>query len=230
MPQRRRRGAGFEGSGGLVADAGVPASGVVPAFDPFEDRGGELGPGGPGAPGRGARVARWTRSSRSWCCRRSWRPCPCCRAARPHAAGARRSRTWIATRGRCAGPWSPGRGGGVPAGHLQGVDDELAAEVVGDGPAHDHAGPHVQDRAAVDLPLTGGVLGDVGAPQPVRAVGGELALHQIVVHGCRRRGPAGLPRGWIPCRPTSLSSRATRSRLTTRPRPRVSSACTRGAP
>jgi hypothetical protein len=53
--------------------------------------------------------------------------------------------------------------------------------VVGDRPAHDPSAEHVEDRAAVDLPGPGGVLGDVGAPQPVRPIGDELALHQVLM-------------------------------------------------
>jgi hypothetical protein len=39
----------FDLVGAVVADAGVASDGVVEGFDPFEDRGCELGPGGPGA-------------------------------------------------------------------------------------------------------------------------------------------------------------------------------------
>ena len=46
----------------------------------------------------------------------------------------------------------PGCGLAAPGGHLQGVDDQLGAHVVGDRPAHDAAGEHVEDGAAVDLP------------------------------------------------------------------------------
>ena len=72
------------------------------------------------------------------------------------------------------------------AGHVEGVDDELGAEVVGDRPAHDPAGPGVDDDGEIDPALTGGLLGDVGDPQPVGSVGTELAVHQIV----RRTAPA----------------------------------------
>jgi len=56
-----------------------------------------------------------------------------------------------------------------------GVDDEFGADVVRDRPAHDSPGPDVDHGGAVDLPLGGGVFGDVGAPEPVRAVGDEPA-------------------------------------------------------
>ena len=43
------------------------------------------------------------------------------------------------------------------------------------GPLDDLAAEDVQDRAAVDLALAGRVLGDVGAPQPIRGMGDELS-------------------------------------------------------
>jgi hypothetical protein len=59
------------------------------------------------------------------------------------------------------------------------------ADVVGDRPAHDRAAKYVEHGAAVDLPGAGGVLGDAGAPEPVRTVGDE-ALHQVLVRGRHR--------------------------------------------
>src|SRR3954447_23610293 len=50
---------------------------------------------------------------------------------------------------------------------------------------------HVLDRTQVDLPLAGGVLGNVGQPQLVRRGSGEAALDQVVMHG--RSGPLGFP-------------------------------------
>ena len=70
-----------------------------------------------------------------------------------------------------------------PAGHVQGVEDQLGAQVIGYRPAHDPAGPYVQDDGAVQPALDGAVLGDVGDPQLVRAVGAELAADQVRVRG-----------------------------------------------
>ena len=47
------------------------------------------------------------------------------------------------------------------------------------GPAHHAAGERVEDHAAVQLALAGGVLGDVGDPQLIGGVPGELALDQV---------------------------------------------------
>jgi len=120
------------------------------------------------------------------------------------------------------GPAPPGR-------HLQGVDGEFGADVVGDRPAHDGAAEHVEHGAAVDLPGPGWMLGDVGAPQSVRAIGEETALDSVFVW--RRIGRLCL-RCWVfppmPARPVNRSSRATRLRPTRMPIPRRSSPWMRG--
>jgi hypothetical protein len=66
------------------------------------------------------------------------------------------------------------RGLSAPDGHLERVDDQLVAHVVGDRPAHDAAAPGVEDDGQVDLALAGGVLGHVHDPQPVLARKDEL--------------------------------------------------------
>jgi hypothetical protein len=80
-----------------------------------------------------------------------------------------------------------GFGAAAPDRHLQGVDDQFGAHVIGDRPAHDAAVEHIQHRAAVHRAGAGGVLGDVGAPQSVGRVGDELTPYQVVVD--RRGGP-----------------------------------------
>ena len=77
----------------------------------------------------------------------------------------------------------PGLGAALPAGHLQGVDDELGADVVRDRPADDASGERVHDGAAVDPSVVGAVLGDVGEPHPIRRLSDELALDEVVVGG-----------------------------------------------
>jgi hypothetical protein len=73
----------------------------------------------------------------------------------------------------------PGRWSASPAGHVQGVDDQLGAQVVGDGPAHHPAGEHVEHDCAVHPALAGAVLGHVGDPQRIRTVRAESAVDQI---------------------------------------------------
>lgn len=67
-----------------------------------------------------------------------------------------------------AGLWAA-----LPADHLEGVDEELGADVVGDGPADDPSGERVDDGAAVNPAVGGAVLGDVGEPDPVGSLGAE---------------------------------------------------------
>lgn len=50
-----------------------------------------------------------------------------------------------------------------------------------DGVAHDAAREGVLDGAQIQLALAGGVLGDVCEPQPVRPVGGDIALDPVIV-------------------------------------------------
>ena len=80
----------------------------------------------------------------------------------------------------------PGRGPAAPDRHLQGIDDQLGAHVIGDRPAHHLPGEHVEHRRAVDLPGPGGVLGDVGAPQQIRPSGHEPSLHEVLVNRLSR--------------------------------------------
>jgi hypothetical protein len=70
-------------------------------------------------------------------------------------------------------------------------DSELGGHPFGDRVADDPVRKHVLDRAAVELPFDGRVLGDVGQPHRVGPIGGEVALYQVVVH--RRPGPLARP-------------------------------------
>ncbi len=62
--------------------------------------------------------------------------------------------------------------------------------MVGDRPANDDPAEDVEHGGAVDLALGGGVLGDVGDPQPIGTFGDESALHQVLMHRRRRVGTA----------------------------------------
>jgi hypothetical protein len=53
-------------------------------------------------------------------------------------------------------------------GHVEGVQDELGAQMVGHRPADDPPREGVQDHRQVQPALTGALLGDVGHPQLVR--------------------------------------------------------------
>jgi len=68
----------------------------------------------------------------------------------------------------------------APDGHLHGVDHELGADVVGDGPADDPAAEGVEHHRDVDLALGRRVLGHVHHPQPVSLGGIEGPVDQVV--------------------------------------------------
>lgn len=79
--------------------------------------------------------------------------------------------------------------GGITASRhrvVQGVHRETGFHSVRDRVADDPAGEHVFDGAEVELALVGPVLGDVGQPEFVDVVCGEVALHEVVVD--RRSG------------------------------------------
>jgi len=77
-------------------------------------------------------------------------------------------------------------------GHVQGVQDQLGAEMVGHRPADDPAGERVEDDSEVQPALTGALLGDVSDPQAVGSWWSELALDQIRGR-CRGRVAASEP-------------------------------------
>jgi hypothetical protein len=67
-----------------------------------------------------------------------------------------------------------------PDGHLQGVDDELGADVIGDGPAHDPSAPRIDDDRDIDLALASRVFCDVADPEAIRPIDAELAVDQVI--------------------------------------------------
>ena len=75
---------------------------------------------------------------------------------------------------------------------VEGVNGEPRCHPISHRVADDPPAAGDLDRAEVELPLSGGVLGDVGQPQPVDLLGGEGALDKVVVD--RRAGLAVSPR------------------------------------
>jgi hypothetical protein len=64
--------------------------------------------------------------------------------------------------------------------HVQRVDDELGAHVIGHRPANDRAGVGVLNGGEVQPALPGAQVGDVGEPQHVRGSRPELALNKVI--------------------------------------------------
>ena len=84
----------------------------------------------------------------------------------------------------------------LPEGHVEGIEHEPRAQVVGHGPAHHAAAEGIQHDGEEQEPGPGRDVGDVRDPEPVGCVGAEVALDQV-----RRRTGAR-----IPCRrPRSLA-------------------------
>ena len=80
-------------------------------------------------------------------------------------------------------------GPALPEGHVEGIEHEPCAQVVGHGPADHAAAEGIQHDGEEEEPGPGGDVGDVGAPKPIGCVGGEGALDQV-----RRRAGARIPR------------------------------------
>ncbi len=87
----------------------------------------------------------------------------------------------------------PRFGAAAPAGHLERVDDDLRSDPVRDRPPHDPPRVRVDHGRAVEPSVFRAVLRDVAEPQPVRGVGAELPLHEVLVGRGVRLPPAPLP-------------------------------------
>jgi hypothetical protein len=125
----------------------------------------------------------------------------------------------------------PGRGTPLADGHVERIQGQLGAQVVGDRPADHAAGERVQDHRDEQPAFVGALLGDVGQPQPIGPGGVTVRSTRSgagVANRSRRVSPPRRRR-WTPCRPCSRSNRATRLRPTRTSRPRRSSAWTRGS-
>ena len=71
-------------------------------------------------------------------------------------------------------------------GHVEGVQDQLGAQVLSHRPAHNSPGEGVQDHRQVQPALTGVLLGDVGHPQPVWRWRQEVPFDEVRC-GCSGR-------------------------------------------
>ncbi len=64
-------------------------------------------------------------------------------------------------------------------GHLQGIQHQLRAEVMGHGPPDDAAAEGVEHHGEVEETRSRRHIGDVGDPEPVRCLGREHAIDEI---------------------------------------------------
>jgi hypothetical protein len=63
--------------------------------------------------------------------------------------------------------------------HVERVQDQLGAQVLSHGPAHNSQGEGVQDHREIQPALAGALLGDIGDPEPVGAGRLEVTLDEI---------------------------------------------------
>lgn len=87
---------------------------------------------------------------------------------------------------------APGhRLGASAAGHglLESVHGQRGLHPAGHGAPHNPSGVEILGRTEVELALSGGVLGDVGQPQPVGLLGREVPADVAIMHGWSWTGP-----------------------------------------
>jgi hypothetical protein len=83
----------------------------------------------------------------------------------------------------------------APDGHLQGVQDQFGAQRPGGLPADQVAAKGVDDQGHIDKAGPGRHIGQVGDPQLIGSLRGEVPLHQVGGSSggrIRRGGPLGL--------------------------------------
>ena len=178
---------GLEGDGAVHSNAGMTSFGIVPALYPFEDGIGKLVAGLPffrveqfelhRAPKRLDQRIVVTITNGAHGSEKS-------RGAKPLTEDPRSIlATVIGVQYRL---FIAGLFIGLAAnnGHAQGVGDQFGAHVPGNRPADDKPGIGVQHRGAVQGTFPGGVLGDIGNPQPIRLGDGEIAVDQIRAGCC----------------------------------------------
>jgi hypothetical protein len=103
----------------------------------------------------------------------------------------------------------PGRGPAPPERHLQGVDNELGAHVIGHAPADDPPREHILDSGHLEPALPASEVGDVGDPDPSGSFGREGPIDKVLAHpdarNADRRSPPAL--GLQPDSPAARISR-----------------------
>ncbi len=116
-------------------------------------------------------------------------------------------------------------------GHVERVQDEAGAQVAGHRPIDNGPAEGVEHDGVIEEPRPGRDVGDIGNPQPVGCIRGELPLDQV-----RRRPGAAVASccadtlaSLTPASSAARSSLATRLRPTRRPSA-TNSAWMRGAP
>ncbi len=71
--------------------------------------------------------------------------------------------------------------------HLQSIDGQVGLHPRIHRVPHDSVAEHVLNRTQIQLSFARVVLGNIGQPQLVGLVSGEVPLHQVVMHRRARR-------------------------------------------
>ena len=69
-------------------------------------------------------------------------------------------------------------------GHVEGVCDQFASQVVGHGPADDATAEGVYDYREIEEARIGRHIGDIGYPQPVPDWSAEVPVDQVLKPTC----------------------------------------------
>ena len=123
--------------------------------------------------GRGARTRAMRRSSRPSRCRTPSRPRPSRERCLLRGSGGRRRSWCTAIRGGVMHQTVAGLAPGDR--HVQRAGDDLGLERPAHRPADHAAGAGVEDDGKIEKALVGPDVRDVGDPESVRTVGGEVA-------------------------------------------------------
>ena len=163
---------GWGDVGVVIGDLAVEATVVKPidvaergALDVVQTRSRGLG-------GRSVPICRGCCTPRPWRCRscpRPNRPRPRCRWRRVVRNNEPINIDWNApiTVMDQAVEELAGKGP-IPDGHLQGVDSQVRSQAVGDRPAHDHPGVHVENQRGLHPAAVRFHIRQIGNPEPVR--------------------------------------------------------------
>ena len=79
-----------------------------------------------------------------------------------------------------------GLGTALLEGHVESVQDQAGAQVVGHGPPDDAPAEGIEHDGQVEEPGPGRDVGNVGDPQPVGCIRGEVPADQVVMGWCAR--------------------------------------------
>ena len=121
---------------------------------------------------------------RPWRCRNSPRPSP---STVPRPIGGSVHRRPTTCTGNLVGVMDDRGGASLSHRHVQRVEDQFGAQMVGHRPPHHPAAEHIEYNGQIQESRRSRDVGDISDPQPVRGLGLEATLDQVPARG----GPGG---------------------------------------